>query len=43
MLAGRGWFSSVMTIVVMVWGTIDGIALLVMIEFGGMKFEREDL
>ena len=36
MLAERGWFSAVMTIGVMVWGTIDGMVLLVMIEFGGM-------
>ena len=35
MLAEMGWFSVVMTIGVLMWGTIDGMVMLVMIGFGG--------
>ena len=34
MLVEMGWFSVVMTIGVLVWGTTDGMVMLVMIGFG---------
>ena len=43
MLDEMGWFSVVMTIGVLVWGTIDGMGLLVMIGFGGMYCDSECL
>ena len=43
MLAEMGWFSVVMTIGVLVWGTTDGMVMLVMIEFGWIYCGRECL
>ena len=43
MLAEMRWFSVVMTIGVLVWGTVDGMGLLLMIGLGGMYCDKECL